>query len=1241
MHSPVPNFVSEYEKDAAILLKNQFVHEPDFSRGTYQVEVFDGKVSFFPFLQITDEGALADVFCTCGISEEKKGCPHLAAAWLRIFNGTTEPLHVRFWKSLWNRLFQMASKRHGYDTNCLHKNEKKYCCVSSTKKLLFSIEPLNAAASQRLQYIISERVIETEETSIKFFNLTSEQIIQWREGKASHILRYELSFWSDLAKWLMHLCDEGEKYDISFEQEPHRVAHAIHIRFPDLAVRFYIADANWPWLIPSLSSVHSPLKVFDEVDRQKPEIFYDPDRRMLTVASTTRISDETSLKGIIIGDWVFVEGKGFYRKYTDPFMGKSEVKALDIGSLLTRSAAILQPRLNVLLHLDSVPARYWLYFDENASLHVQLFIFEPGDLSQPQAACFFPWVFLPSPENTKGFWKLEELMFDSVERIVLRGRVADFIDRHRHWLHQFTGFQVHLGSLEAHMIYSFNDQGSLLFTAKLEFPEHTEEAIDFGEWVYVKGQGFYMKKQNRGRMPLHPGMSVPESEIPAFLTAHREDLEHVDGFFVEPSPVIRGGLAIHVTSEGRIALHPIYEYTPDVNPADVRFYGDFAYLKNHGFTELPTAARLPERFRHVTKIPEHQEAAFLVYDLDPLRPYILEMDPRLKKPEHLHLQIRNIIRNRKKRATQWLVDAAYVSDMGCVDLLSVWDALQSGKNYLFSPAGILSLKDVRFNWVRQLPGRRLDRKRKLIRMSVLEWIRLTIFEEMQPPLGDKPGTQQAQAILSELNQLGSNRLLDVSHLKSTLRPYQELGVQWLWFLYCHGLSGLLCDDMGLGKTHQAMALLAAATAGSPNDKLKYLIVCPTSVIYHWRELLQRFLPNLRVLVFYGLSRTLENFESNYDVLLTSYGILRSGTKDIGSLFFEIAIFDEIQIAKNHRSQTHLALRRITTQMRLGLTGTPIENRLRELKSIFDVVLPGYMPSEAVFREQFIRPIEKNQDPEKKALLIRLIRPFILRRKKNEVLTDLPEKIEEISYCDLSEEQRSLYQSVALQMCDTACRELRDKSKPVSYVHIFSILSTLKQICDHPALYLNDVKRYASHSSNKWDLFLELIDEARESGQKVVVFSQYLGMLAMIEMELKKRGIGYATIKGATRDRPEQLHRFRENPDCLVFVASLLAAGVGIDLTVASIVIHYDRWWNPAKENQATDRVHRIGQSRGVQVFKLVTKNSIEEHIHTLIEKKRNLLEGVVGHSDLDQITYLSRDELLAVFELTLTRVRQM
>lgn len=543
-----------------------------------------------------------------------------------------------------------------------------------------------------------------------------------------------------------------------------------------------------------------------------------------------------------------------------------------------------------------------------------------------------------------------------------------------------------------------------------------------------------------------------------------------------------------------------------------------------------------------------------------------------------------------------------------------------------SPQGLIFLHHARFHWLKNIGKKRWLKRGRALKLSTLEWIRLNVFEEVREPIEEK-----SRLLLMELNSFHSSLPIQLDGLESHLRSYQEVGVRWLWFLYTQGLSGLLCDEMGLGKTHQAMGLIAAAMNHS---KVKILVVTPTSVIYHWEELLKRFLPKVRVSVFYGVARTLETFAEECDLLLTSYGTLRSEKAALARLFFEIAIFDEVQIAKNSHSQTHRALRKIDAKMRLGLTGTPIENRLLELKALFDLILPSYLPTEAVFRGLFINPIEKYQDVEKRALLSKLIKPFILRRKKSEVLLELPEKIEEISYCTLSPEQKELYQKALLASKEFLLTELNDMKRPPPLLHIFALLTTLKRICDHPTLITKQFDDYQKHASGKWELFVELLEEAHESGQKVVVFSQYLEMLDLIERYLREKGIGFAGIRGSTRNRKGEVERFSQDPHCLVFVASLQAAGVGIDLIAASVVIHYDRWWNPAKENQATDRVHRMGQSRGVQVFKLVTKGTIEEHIHNLIEKKRALERGILLYDDQEEIKQMNRSELIELLSLS-------
>ena len=1100
----------------------------------------------------------------------------------------------------------MEAKRQGIEPECLVKQpDGSY----ATKKPSFSVNALTPLAKKKLSDFLSKKE-ETEETSLKFSNLSAEEIEQYRKGQASHALRYELSFWADLAKWMMELQDEKAPYTIQFIGSP--LPNEIDCKFEEIELKFFLSEVHLPWIIPSLNTVESPLKLEDGENDSIENVTYDEAKRTLTIKTPEK--KEQDLEGERIGDWIYVEGKGFYRKNSSPLFESGNIPAEKIGEVLSHHAKELSKFLPI--HLEPLKARYQLRFDASSSLHILLDV-------DPNSVSFFPWIYVPQ----KGFYRVEDWLFPEIEKIVPKNEVAEFVNRHREWLHQFPGYQTHIGSLESHLTYEFNSDGELCFDVELTFP--IEDMFRFDEWIYIRGQGFYMKKDS-GRLPLHPGLRIPKSEISSFIDKHKEELEQVHRFFSVEVPIVQMGLSIRLNEEGLITTTPKIQYAPNVDPSKIQFFGSYFYIEGKGFSSIPTSISIPEKYRQPVVITADQEASFLGYELDPLKPYILDLDPRLKKPAAIKLKIRRVTRDARKRSAQWLVDLAYQSELGVTDIFPIWDALFEKKRYLFSKAGFLYLKDARFNWLRQLPKQRLDRKKGLIRLNTLEWIRLKAFEEIQAPKGDDPNVVETRKVLEELGRFETDRILDISGLKSTLRPYQEQGVHWLWFLYCHGLSGLLCDDMGLGKTHQAMALLAGIVNADPEKRNKYLVVCPTSVIYHWQELLKRFLPHIRVCTYYGITRTLDDFDTHYDLLLTSYGILRQASSLLEEFSFEACFYDEIQVAKNESSQTHQALRRMNAKMRVGMTGTPIENRLREIKSLFDVILPSYMPFDPIFRELFIKPIEKENDAEKKQLLGRLVKPFILRRKKSEVLKDLPEKIEEIAYCDLSEEQKTLYSQIIDQMKETIYKDLKDASKPVPYLHVFSALSKMKQICDHPVLITGDVKNFQKHDSGKWDLFVELLHEARESGQKVVVFSQYLDMLGIIETYLKKNGVGYASIKGSTRDRNEQLRKFREDPECEVFVASLLAAGVGIDLTVASIVIHYDRWWNPAKENQATDRVHRIGQSRGVQVFKLVTKNTIEEDIHEIIERKKGLLEQIVGADD--QINYLTREELLKVFE---------
>jgi SNF2 family DNA or RNA helicase len=332
----------------------------------------------------------------------------------------------------------------------------------------------------------------------------------------------------------------------------------------------------------------------------------------------------------------------------------------------------------------------------------------------------------------------------------------------------------------------------------------------------------------------------------------------------------------------------------------------------------------------------------------------------------------------------------------------------------------------------------------------------------------------------------------------------------------------------------------------------------------------------------------------------------------------------VQHVKNKDTLAYRAACELQAPMKLGLSGTPIENDVAELKALMDLVLPGHLGDEREFAAQH-GPAAGARGAER---LRRRIAPFVLRRLKADVLDELPEKIEDLRTCTLSDEQRQLYRA-AIETKGSSLREqLLRSNAPVPYLHVFALLNLLKRICDHPALALGCPEDYAARSSGKWELFVEILGEALDGGHKVVVFSQYLGMLDIMSLHLREQAVGFTVLTGATADRGRVVERFNQASDCRVFLGSLKAGGTGIDLVGGSVVIHYDRWWNAAREDQATDRVHRIGQRRAVQVFKLVTEGTLEERIAQIIASKRRLLADVVAVDDPHLAKVFSREELL-------------
>ena len=459
-----------------------------------------------------------------------------------------------------------------------------------------------------------------------------------------------------------------------------------------------------------------------------------------------------------------------------------------------------------------------------------------------------------------------------------------------------------------------------------------------------------------------------------------------------------------------------------------------------------------------------------------------------------------------------------------------------------------------------------------------------------------------------------------------LRPYQAYGYKWLRTLSASGFGGILADDMGLGKTLQMISvLLAERDEGAIGTSL---IVCPASLVFNWLDEFARFAPDLKVCAVVGSqaerSSILERY-ARWDVLVTSYDLLKRDAPCYEDLTFLYEVLDEAQFIKNHSTSAAKSVKILRARHRFALTGTPIENRLSELWSIFDFLMPGFLYGYDVFRKELEAPIVKKGDEEASRRLRRMVSPFVLRRVKNDVLKDLPEKVEEVRVIRLEEEQQRLYDAQVVHMKEMIAATGEEEFGR-SRIRILAELTRIRQICCDPSLLFEGYEG----GSAKREACLDLIRSAMEGEHRILVFSQFTSMLALLREDLDREGIAFYELTGATpkQERVSLVNAFNTG-DVPVFLISLKAGGTGLNLTGADIVIHYDPWWNAAAQNQATDRTHRIGQTRMVTVFKLIAKDSIEEKIRIMQERKSSLADEIIS-SDASSLGTLDREELLAL-----------
>ncbi|MCS1351254.1 DEAD/DEAH box helicase [Mechercharimyces sp. CAU 1602] len=578
------------------------------------------------------------------------------------------------------------------------------------------------------------------------------------------------------------------------------------------------------------------------------------------------------------------------------------------------------------------------------------------------------------------------------------------------------------------------------------------------------------------------------------------------------------------------------------------------------------------------------------------------------------------------RSMNWLEIEFDLPEVEEKELQSLLRALKEKKKYYRLPSGtFMSLQDQGMKMIQTLvqeEGGKPQFEGNKIKLPALRALQVDAWGREQGVSLKRGG--RFRRLVRDIQEPETLEFAIPSSLTATLRDYQRYGFQWMKTLAHYRLGGILADDMGLGKTLQALAFILSEREEQErlgNGPLPpSVVVAPSSLIYNWESECERFAPHLRTVVMAGTVAEREELmrsETDVDLLITSYPLLRRDIAWYEQQQIQTLILDEAQSFKNRQSQTAQAVKRLHAGTRFALSGTPIENRIEELNSILDVILPGLFPSQRRFRELSTSDISKR------------VRPFILRRMKQEVLTELPDKIETNQLSELTMEQKAIYLATLGQIQTDAAEALRTKGFQKSRMKILAALTRLRQICCHPSLYLENY----SGDAGKFAQLRELVEELILNKRRVLIFSQFTSMLALIQQMLKEKGYAYYYLDGQTpsKERVEMVSQFNQGEKDL-FLISLKAGGTGLNLTGADTVILYDLWWNPAVEQQAADRAHRFGQKKTVQVIKLIARGTIEEKINQLQQKKRELFDQVIQPGE-QMITSLGEDEIRELLSL--------
>ncbi|MGE0634303.1 MAG: hypothetical protein AB7O96_17950 [Pseudobdellovibrionaceae bacterium] len=637
-----PDELLPYKELALEYLAEGRVGEIEFSGGTYQVQVIDFSTDnvLWVFIQLDKKGLISDTFCSCGHEEEHGYCAHTAAAYAALYKEYDIPLHQRFSRSLWYFLCSIFAERTNYSPELLKKEEgNHYAWHSPSRKLLFDVRAMTSEGSKVLEELIENRNMETEETSLKFSNLTPEEIDMWKEGKPSKQLKFELSFWNDLAKWMMLQQEGGKKYHIDFTYSPEGIPNWIHIHFKDLDLGFYLSRANLPQMIPFLATVESPYQVHGVGEDEIQRITYDQTTGILFIHSQIESEKSADIapnlqSGYDIGNWIFVPGNGFYAKEHHSLLGGQELKGEEISWAFEEHLKTLIHKISgTAIYVDPVKVSYLIRFDPEWNLHIESYLFEPGDMSQPYSKMYKNWLYA----QNDGFYHIEDMRFPEIVTIIKKDEIIGFIVQNRSWLNLQPGFHTFLASFETQILYRVDEGGNVWFESGLQHVALAEGHHDFGSWIYVPEEGFYQKTARHLGLPVAIGSFLEPKDVAPTIRMYRDELTHIPGFFSPKNPVKSSKLHIGLTDEGRMTHFLKHELHEEYKEVTLRFYGDVVYIPGEGFHDLPLPSGFPKEYVATKVIPKEAEEGFIHFDLPYIREYAGEIDPRLREPRYKQL----------------------------------------------------------------------------------------------------------------------------------------------------------------------------------------------------------------------------------------------------------------------------------------------------------------------------------------------------------------------------------------------------------------------------------------------------------------------------------------------------------------------------------------------------------------------------------------------------------------------------